>query len=439
MVSETALTGKQTVRVALASFIGTTIEWYDFMLFGMAASLVFNTLFFPSLSPVAGTLAAFATFGVAFLARPLGGIVFGHFGDRIGRKAMLVLTLLLMGFGTAAIGMLPTFESVGIWAPIMLTALRFVQGIAVGGEWGGAALMAVEHASPGRRAFYGSWPQAGVPAGLLLSSLAFWLVESMPEESLMAWGWRIPFLASLVLVVVGLYIRLSVSESPDFAKVKESGASVRIPLMTLMRTRKKNMLIGIGAQAGTNIPFYLASVFVLSYGPDIGLSQGSILLAMIIATFVDIPLVPWVASFADRYGRRRILGIGAIYMAAVSFPFFWLIESGSQLGVIIAMILILTFGHALTYASISAFLAELFEPQIRYSGASISYQVGGMVTSGPAPLIAASLLAATGGTWSIALYIILSCVVTFVAIAAARNTWTSTPEESPRKATVEAG
>ncbi|MDQ0381159.1 MFS transporter [Amycolatopsis thermophila] len=404
-------------RVAFASFLGTAIEWYDFFLFGSAATLVFNTRFFPTLSPLAGTLAAFATFGVAFVARPLGGIVFGHFGDRLGRKRMLILSLLLMGGGTVAIGLLPDYARIGAAAPILLVLVRLLQGFAVGGEWGGAVLMAVEHAPPHRRAFYGSWPQAGVPAGLVLSASAFLAVQQLPKDQLLSWGWRLPFLASAVLIVVGLYVRSRLEESPEFQEVTEAREVSKFPLKDTLRRSLRAVLVGLFAQAASNIPFYVVSVFVLSYAPGAaGVSRGTVLTCLIVASLVDIAAVPLVAVLADRIGNRKVLLIGALYSALAAFPFFHLIDTGAPLAVLVAMFLFATLGHALTYSAMAGFLAELFGAEHRYTGVSVAYQVGGLITSGPAPFIAAALFAGFGGSWVIALYIVVACVVTFVAL-----------------------
>jgi metabolite-proton symporter len=406
-------------RVAFASFIGTAIEWYDFFLFGTAATLVFNTQFFPKLSPLAGTLAAFATFGVAFVARPLGGIVFGHYGDRVGRKRMLFISLLVMGGGTVAIGLLPTYASIGAAAPLLLVLVRLIQGFAVGGEWGGAVLMAVEHAPPARRAFYGSFPQAGVPAGLVLSSSAFLAVQQLPKDQLLSWGWRLPFLASAVLIVVGLYVRSRLEESPEFQQVSKTREVSSFPLRDTLRHAVRSLVVGIFTQAASNIPFYVVTVFVLSYGSSHGIARGTILTCLIVAALVDIAAVPLVALLADRVGRRKVLLWGAVYSALAAFPFFWLIDTGATAAVLVAMFLFGTLGHALTYSPMAGFLAELFDTGHRYTGVSVAYQVGGLITSGPAPFIAAALFAGFGGSWPIALYIVLAGAVTFVALLAA--------------------
>ncbi|WP_433502839.1 MFS transporter [Pseudonocardia halophobica] len=417
VIGQQQRTQVRPARVAFASFIGTAIEWYDFFLFGSAATLVFNAQFFPNLDPLTGTLAAFATFGVAFVARPLGGIVFGHFGDRLGRKQMLIMSLIMMGGGTVAIGLLPNYAQIGVAAPILLVLVRLVQGFAVGGEWGGAVLMAVEHAPSRRRAFYGSWPQAGVPAGLVLSASAFLAVQQLPSDQLLSWGWRLPFLASAVLILVGLYVRSRLEESPDFQKVTTAHEVSRFPLRDTLRRSLRAVLVGLFAQAGTNIPFYIVSVFVLSYGPgEVGVSRGTILTCLIVASLVDIAAIPLVAVLADRFGRRNILMAGALYSAAAAFPFFWLLDSGASGAVLLAMFLFATVGHAMTYSAMAGFLSELFDAEYRYTGVSVAYQVGGLITSGPAPFVAAALFAGFGGSWVIALYIILACAVTFVAL-----------------------
>jgi metabolite-proton symporter len=416
-------TGVRPAKIAFASFIGTAIEWYDFFIFGTAAALVFSEQFFPTLSPVAGTLASFATFAVAFVARPIGGIVFGHFGDRIGRKNMLVFSLLLMGIGTVSIGLLPTYDQVGVIAPVLLVLARLAQGFAVGGEWGGAVLMAVEHAPPARRAFYGSWPQAGVPAGMVLSTAAFFLVGQLPEEQLQAWGWRLPFLASVVLLVVGLYIRLQVMESPDFRAARESRSLARFPLGEVLRGARRPLVIGICTQAAAFIPFYLVAVFVLSYGPaHLGISREVILLALMVAFVLDLFTIPVVAVLADRYGRRAMLLAGSVYMAAIAFPYFWLFDTGSPGLILLAMILAIPIGHAVTYSAVAGYLAELFPAHLRYTGASVTYQIGGAITGGTAPFVAVALLETVGHSWVLSLYIVAGCAITFLALLTARAT-----------------
>lgn len=410
------------VKVAFASFVGTAIEWYDFFIFGTAAALVFGTAFFPTLSPLSGTLAAFATFGVAFISRPAGAVVFGHFGDRIGRKKMLVSSLVLMGSATVLIGLIPTYDQIGIAAPILLVIARLVQGFAVGGEWGGAVLMAVEHAPAKRRAFYGSFPQAGVPAGLVLATTAFLLVERLPEDALLSWGWRIPFLASAGLVVVGLYVRFKVAESPEFECVRRNDRIAERPIVNVSRYQKRPFGVGVFTQAASLVPFYLVTVFVLSYGPkELGLSRQTILLSLLVACVLDIATVPYASVIADRIGPRKMLIYGSTYMAAIAYPFFWLLQTGSAWGVLLAMILIVTIGHAVTYSAVAAYVAGLFPADVRYTGASIAYQGGGVVFSAPAPFIATALASATQGQWALATYIAMACAVTVVVLSVTKT------------------
>ncbi|MBA2513329.1 MAG: MHS family MFS transporter, partial [Solirubrobacterales bacterium] len=315
-------------KVALASFIGTTIEWYDYFIFGTAAALVFNQLFFPNVDPIIGTLAAFATFGVGFVARPLGGAIFGHYGDRIGRKAMLVLTLLTMGIATFLIGLLPTHETIGIWAPVLLVVLRLIQGFGVGGEWGGAVLMAVEHSPRNRRGFYGSWPQMGVPAGLLLSTAIFSIFSRFTTDAqFLAWGWRVPFLLSIILIGVGLFIRLALLETPAFRQVQETGTQARMPIVDVLRTYPKGVLLVIGMRIAENGSFFVFSVFVLAYGTEqLGLANSTLLAGVLIAAAVQLFAVPVWGALSDKIGRRPVYMGGAVFSLLFAFPFFWLIN-----------------------------------------------------------------------------------------------------------------
>lgn len=409
-------------RVAGASMIGTTIEWYDYYIFGTAAVLVLNDQFFPELSPAAGTLASLATFSVAFIARPFGGIIFGHFGDKVSRKTILVWSLMLMGLSTFLVGFLPNYDAIGIWAPILLVALRFLQGLAVGGEWGGAVLMALEHAPRNKRAFYASWTQSGVPAALVLSSTIFLLMQTMDEDAFHSWGWRVPFWISAALIVVGLFIRLRITESPEFLKMKADRREVRIPLFELLRTAWWPLLLGTFTLASPNIIFYISSVYLLSYGPEqAGLSRDAVFVALIVASIIAVFTIPLVAVVADRVGKKRIMLIGAVMVAALVFPVFWLVDTGQPLGALAAMILALPIAHATAYAVVASFIPELFKPEVRFTGSSLAYQLGGIVTSAPAPLIAASLIQNTGSSMSIAVYVSIAALVGFVAIALGRK------------------
>lgn len=410
-------------RVVLASFIGTTIEWYDFFLYGTAAALVFNRLFFPALDPHAGTMAAFATYAVGFFARPVGGVVFGHFGDRLGRKSMLVTTLMLMGVATFLIGVLPTYSQVGVAAPVLLVLLRFVQGFGVGGEWGGAVLMAVEHGHRGRRGLYASWVQAGVPAGLLLATAVFNLFSLLPEEAFMRWGWRVPFLLGIGLLGVGLFIRLGVLESPLFAQMRNRPQAARLPLLDVLLRYPRSIILTIGARMAENGCFYVFTVFVLSYATEkLGIAKGTILNGVLLASAFQFCAIPLFGALSDRVGRRPVYLGGAVALALFAFPFFWLVASGSTALVWLAIVVGLVV-HAAMYAPQAAFFSELFGTEVRYSGASLGYQLASPLAGGVAPLIATTLLQASGGRpWPVALYLIALAAVTIVSVALAAET-----------------
>ncbi|TQL68704.1 metabolite-proton symporter [Nocardioides albertanoniae] len=421
-MATTEKSGLSIARVAGASLIGTTIEFFDFFIFGTAAALVFGTLFFPDLNPLAGTLASFATFGVAFAARPLGALIFGHFGDRLGRKRMLVTSLMMMGLGTFAIGLLPTYGQVGLLAPILLVLCRLLQGLALGGEWSGAVLMAVEHAPRDKRAFYGSWPQIGVPAGLVLGTGMFWLVQRLPADQVETWGWRVPFLVSSVLVAVGLYIRLRIEDSPAFKAVKSDSKEERFPAATVFRKAGGRVFLGALAVAAANIPFYMATVFALTYGTDDGVSRNTMLGAVCLASVVQMATIPLMATFCDRYGRRPVVLIGCVATVLMAFPFFWLIDTRSTAAIILAMLIALPICHALTYGPQASLLSEMFPTQLRYSGAGIAYTLGGLLFSAPVPFIATALFDEFGGSWPLSIYIVIGGLLTFVAVAVSRET-----------------
>jgi metabolite-proton symporter len=422
---ETATAGSSSIRkVALASLIGTSVEWYDFFLYGTASALIFSRLFFPTFDPLTGTLYSFGTFAVGFAARPIGGIVCGHFGDRIGRRSMLVITLLIMGIATFMIGLLPTYHKVGIWAPILLVLLRVAQGFGLGGQWGGAVLMAVEHSPRGKRGFYGSWPQIGLPVGLLLSTLVFGQISKLPEAALLEWGWRVAFLVSIVLVGLGLYIRLSVTEPPGFAEVRQTHTTSRLPILEALRRHPKNVLLVMGARIAENGAFYLFSVFVLTYAtrPSVGFSSSMALKAVSIAAFIQILTIPAFGMLSDRLGRRPVYLFGAIFTGVFAFPFFWLIETSVPGLLVLSMVLALSVGHAAMYAPQASFVAELFGTRVRYSGLSLGYQLASVIAGGLSPFIATSLLRQTGSSSPIALYIILMAAITTSSVYMAVET-----------------
>ncbi len=412
-------------KVAAASFVGTTIEWYDFFLYGTAAALVFGDLFFPDAEPLVGTLLAFSTYAVGFAARPIGGIVFGHYGDRIGRKSMLVLSLLIMGVATFLIGVLPTFASIGIVAPMLLVVLRFAQGIGVGGEWGGAVLMSVEHAPEGRRGFFGSWPQMGVPAGLLISTGVFALVQAMTSEAaFMAWGWRVPFLASAILVMVGLVIRLKIMESPAFERVKETNTEAARPIVDVVRKYPREVLVAMGMRVAENGCFYILTVFVLAYGEEeLGLAKGTMLTGVIIAAAIGLFTVPLWGALSDRFGRRPLYMAGAVITTLWAFPLFGLINTETPVLIWLSIVIGVNLGHDLMYGPQAAYFAELFGTRVRYSGASLGYQLASVFAGGFAPLIATALLAANGGDPTlVALYMVGLGLITVVATLFAKET-----------------
>ncbi|WP_420091035.1 MFS transporter [Mycolicibacterium duvalii] len=418
-------------RVAIASFIGTTVEFYDFLIYGTAAALVFPKLFFPSASPAAGVLLSFATFGVGFFARPLGGVVFGHFGDRFGRRRMLVYSLLGMGVSTVLIGLLPTYAQIGLAAPVLLAVLRLAQGFCVGGEWGGATLMAVEHATARRRGFYGAFPQMGAPAGTAAATLAFFLAAQLPDDRFLAWGWRIPFLVSAILIVIGLIVRLTVTESPDFAALQRRSAVVRTPIVEAVRRHWREILLVAGAYLSQGIFAYICVAYLVSYATTaVGLPRQWALLGVFVGAVVAVLTYPLFGSLSDRFGRKPLYLIGVVAMALSVVPGFALINTGRP--VLFVLALVLVFGLAMAPAAgvTGALFSMTFDADVRYSSVSIGYTLSQVVGSAFAPTIATALYAAFGTSTAIAAYLIGASVISALAVCFLPGGW-GRPAENP--------
>jgi metabolite-proton symporter len=411
-------------RVIAASLIGTTIEWYDFFLYGSAAALVFSHVFFPLSDPFVGTLLAFGTYAVGFVARPIGGIVFGHYGDRIGRKKLLMLSLVLMGVATMLIGLLPGYNQIGIWAPAGLILLRLVQGFAVGGEWGGAVLMAAEHGNAARRGFWASWPQAGVAAGNLLAAGVLALMARLQSEAdFLSWGWRVPFLLSVLLVAVGWYIRNRVEESRMFEEsLAEAEAPPKLPALDVLRERPGAVVLGAGLRVGENISYYILTAFSLTFLVDVGGESRALALnALLIGAAVQFFAIPFFGHLSDRIGRRWVYALGAFGLAGWSFAMFQLLASGSSAAIILALVVGLVL-HGAMYGPQAAMIAELFPTRIRYSGASIAYQLTAIFAGSLAPLVAVWLYKEYGSALPVAIYVALACLISGLSALLARET-----------------
>jgi len=406
----------QRRRAVVASTVGTTIEWYDFFLYGTAAALVFPKVFFPEQSPLAGTLAAFSTQFVGFAARPIGAAIFGHFGDRVGRKATLITTLMLMGIATFLIGCLPSTSTIGLSAAVLLVLLRVVQGIGVGGEWGGSVLMSMEWGSERRRGFMASWPQVGVPVGLLLSTGMVRLVSGATGDNFDTWGWRIPFLVSFVLVLIGLYVRLNVMESPDFAKIKQTRTVHRAPTWEVIKRQPLEIITSAFIRMAEQAPFYLFITFVLAYGTEeLKFQRNELLNDTLVAAALGLFSVPFFGHLSDVIGRRVMYGIGIACTAIFAFPYYGLLNTRNS-GLVLLAIVISLLVHDMMYGPQAALIAESFGTNVRYSGAGLGYQLASVIAGGPAPLIAAAILSRTGSSTWISWYIVGCAVLSAIAL-----------------------
>jgi MFS family permease len=405
-------------KAVIAATVGTTIEWYDFFIYGTAAGLVFGKLYFPNSDPLTATLAAFGTYFIGFVGRPIGAAIFGHYGDRIGRKATLIATLLVMGIATFLIAFVPTYASIGIWGAVLLTVLRVIQGIGVGGEWGGSVLIAMEWArSHNSRGLVAAWPQFGVPSGLFLSNLAILAFSSWSGDQFLTWGWRIPFLLSIILVGVGLWVRLGILETPVFAKLVSERKVERAPIVEVIKRQPKEIILSALVRMSEQAPFYIFTAFVFAYGTGtLKLSRDLILSAVLVASLVSFFSIPISGHISDRIGRRRMYLIGAVTMGIFGFIYFGLLDTAAPALVFIAIVLSL-IPHDMQYGPQAALIAEAFTPRLRYSGSSLGYQLASIIAGGPAPIIATALFAAYHTGYAIALYILACAVISVIAAA----------------------
>src|SRR5262252_2712986 len=406
----------QLRRAVIASTVGTTIEWYDFLLYSVVTGLVFGKLFFPKSDPLVGVLEAFAIYTVGFIARPIGAAIFGHYGDRIGRKGALIATLLLTGLATFAVGFVPTYESIGIWGAVILTIIRFIQGVGVGGEWGGSVLLAMEWARTNEhRGFIASWPQFGGPAGLLLANLAVFVFSAISGDQFLVWGWRVPFMLSILMVGVGLYIRLGILETPVFRRLVAEQRIERVPVLEVIKRQPKQVILAALARMGEQAPAYIYLAFVVAYGTQVLHQPRDFLLtALVTAGLVSFVTIPLSGHLSDRFGRKRIYLIGSVATGIFGFIYFAMLNSLVPTWIFLGIVLSFV-PHDILYGPQAALIAECFTPRLRYSGSSIGYQLASVTAGGPAPLIATALLAWTGSGYAIAGYIALCAVVTIIA------------------------
>jgi len=412
----------QLRRAVIASTVGTTIEWYDFLLYGQMAAIVFGKLYFPSSEPLTGTLQAFGVFAVGFAARPIGAAIFGHYGDRIGRKAALIATLLLTGLSTFLVGCIPSYEQIGIWGAVILTLLRFIQGLGVGGEWGGSVLLSMEWARTSKNhGLIASWPQFGGPAGFFLANLAILAFSQLSGDEFLSWGWRVPFLLSIVMVGIGLYIRLGILETPIFQQVIAEERVARAPVVEVFKRQPKEIILTALVRMGQMAPIFIYIAFVFPYGTQVvHLSRDFILLVLLIGSFFSFFTIPLSGFLSDRLGRKRVYIFGAAATGLFAFAYYAMFDTGIPALVILATMLVFLF-HDMMWGPLAALTAEVFTPRLRYSGASIGFQLAAVFAGGPAPIIATALLAATGSGYVIALYIFGCAIVSIIATAALPN------------------
>jgi len=413
---------RMTVRAVAASAVGTTIEWYDFFLYGVVAALVFPQQFFPESDPFTGTLLAFSTYFVGFAARPLGAAIFGHYGDRIGRKSLLIITMMMMGVATMGIGLVPSYATIGIWGAVLLTVGRALQGISVGGEWSGSVLMAGEWTRPERRGFTTSFAQFGAPAGMVLANGALALMTVvLDDEAFLTWGWRVPFLASFVLIFVGLWIRIGVLESPVFANLKQQGKVQRAPLAAVLRRNWREVVLTALLRTGQHVPFYIFTTYILAYGTQaLGLGRTFLLNLVMMQSVVSLFTIPLAGHLSDKYGRRTITAIGCLVMVVFPFIYFEMIDSRVTVWIALAIILGLPL-HDLQYGPQAAFIAESFPGSVRYSGSALGYQLASLTAGGPAPIVAAMLFRYYGTSMAIAAYISLSAVISLICVSVLKD------------------
>jgi metabolite-proton symporter len=405
------------VKAVVASAVGTTIEWYDFFLYGVAAALVFPTVFFPASDPFTGTLLAFSTYFVGFVARPFGAVLFGHYGDRVGRKTALIATLVLMGVATMLIGLVPGYDRIGIWGAALLVVGRIAQGVGVGGEWGGAVLMAGEWTDPARRGFTTSWAQFGAPAGMVLANGALALMTlTTSDESFMSWGWRVPFLLSVTLVFVGLYIRLGVLETPVFARLKSAGHVEKTPVIAVLKSNWREVVLTALLRTGQQTPFYIFTTYVLTYGTQVlGLNRALVLNLVMIQAIVSMGTIPWFGHLSDAFGRRRVTVVGCVVMMVLPFLYFGMLDSGVLPLIALAIVIGLPL-HDLQYGPQAAFIAESFPGRLRYSGASLGYQLASITAGGPAPIIALYLYETYRTSMAVAAYVSVTAAISLLCV-----------------------